>query len=224
MYPRKQVTGGGWFTVGALVLSGIAGFCNSAVLQEGSLAVSHLTGSITRVSVELSESNYSNIIPLLVILTAFFLGAVLSGAVVGTRELGSGRRYTAMLVVESVLLVIAAALAREGTALPSIGIAALACGLQNALASSFRGLIVRTTHMTGLVTDLGFQVGQVIAARRRVEGQFSLQLTILVSFAVGGILGAVAAARVGSQSLYLCAAAVAVSAVGYETLRRRGAF
>lgn len=224
MYPRKQVTGGGWFTVGAIMLSGIAGFCNSAVLQEGSLAVSHLTGSITRVSVELAENNYSNIVPFVVILCAFFLGAVLSGAVVGARELGSGRRYTVMLVVESGLLVIAALLAHEETALPSIGIAALACGLQNGLASSFRGLIVRTTHMTGLVTDLGFQVGQVIAARRRVEGQFGLQLTILAGFMCGGILGAVAAARLGSQSLYLCAAAIALSAMGYELLRRRGVF
>jgi len=206
------------------VLSGIAGFCNSAVLEQGSLAVSHLTGSITRVSVELAERDYSNIVPLVVIVSAFFLGAVLSGAVVGSRELGSGRRYTAMLAVESLLLVIAAALAREETALPSIGIAALACGLQNALASSFRGLIIRTTHMTGLVTDLGFHVGQVIAARRRVDGQFTLQLTILISFTIGGILGAVAATQVGSKSLYVCAAAVAVSAMGYEVLRRRGVF
>ena len=206
------------------MLSGIAGFCNSAVLREGSLAVSHLTGSITRVSVELAENNYSNIVPFVMILCSFFLGAVLSGAVVGTRELGSGRRYTAMLMVESALLVAAAALAHGETALPSIGIAALACGLQNGLASSFRGLIVRTTHMTGIVTDLGFQVGQVIAARRPVEGQFGLQLTILVAFTCGGILGAVAAGRLGSQSLYLCAAAVAFSAMGYEGLRRRGVF
>jgi uncharacterized membrane protein YoaK (UPF0700 family) len=222
MYPKRQHSEGRWVTAGALGLSGIAGFSNSAVLQEGSLAVSHLTGSITRVSVELAEGDYSNILPFAVILAAFFAGSVLSGAVVGTKELGAGRRYTVMLGFEAVLFGVAGALAHEGMALPSIGLAAAACGLQNALASSFRGLVVRTTHMTGIVTDLGFHVGQVLAARRRVEGQFALQLSILAAFTLGGVLGAVAAARLGSQSLYISALAAAISAIVYEPLRRRG--
>lgn len=221
MYPKKQQTEGRWVTAGALGLSGIAGFSNSAVLQEGSLAVSHLTGSITRVSVELAEGDYTNILPFVIILGAFFSGSVLSGAVVGTKELGAGRRYSAMLTLEALIFGLAGLLAHEGMALQSIGLAAIACGLQNALASSFRGLVVRTTHMTGIVTDLGFHVGQVLAARRQVEGQFALQLSILGAFTVGGVLGAVAAARVGSQALYLSAGAVAISAGIYEALRRR---
>lgn len=221
MYPKKEQTDGRWVTAGALGLSGIAGFSNSAVLQEGSLAVSHLTGSITRVSVELAEGDSSNILPFVIILGAFFSGSVLSGAVVGKKELGAGRRYTLMLAFEALIFGVAGALAQEGIALPSIGLAALACGLQNALASSFRGLVVRTTHMTGIVTDLGFHVGQVLAARRRVEGQFALQFSILGSFTLGGVLGAVASARVGSQSLYLSALGAAIGAGVYEALRRR---
>lgn len=219
MYPQRQEDSvSGWFVLGAMSLSGLAGFTNSAALQLGSLAVSHLTGSITRVSVELAEGDTRTMVPFTVVLLAFFLGAALSGAVVSQKELGFGRRYGALLVLEAGLLAMAASLALPPTRLVSVALAAFACGLQNALASSYRGMVVRTTHMTGVVTDLGFEFGVWLRIRRIRMQLLKLQVPVLVSFLVGGALGALMAMRIGSHSLYVAALAAFVTGVGYLLL------
>ena len=37
--------------------------------------------------------------------------------------------------------------------------AAFACGLQNALTTSYSGAVVRTTHLSGIITDIGNVLG-----------------------------------------------------------------
>ncbi len=222
MYPKRQEDYvSGWFVLGAVSLAGLAGFTNSAALQLGSLAVSHLTGSITRVSVELAEGDTRTMVPFTVVLLAFFFGAVLSGAVVSQKELGFGRRYGALLVLEAGLLAMAASLALPPTRMASLALAAFACGMQNALASSYRGMVVRTTHMTGVVTDLGFEMGVWLRTRRIRVQLLKLQVPVLLAFLVGGALGALTAMRVGSEALYVAAFVAFVSGVGYLGLHAR---
>lgn len=223
MYPQRQEEhASGWFFLGAVALAGLAGVTNSAALGLSGLAVSHLTGSITRVSVELSEGDTRNMLPFTVVLVAFFVGAVVSGAAVSTKELGVGRRYAALLIANGVLLAVAASLAHTGTRAPSLALAALACGMQNALASSYRGMVVRTTHMTGIVTDLGFEVGVWLRTRQLDGRVLRLHLPVLVAFFAGGTVGALATSRLGADTLYLAAALSAVSGFGYLGLRVRG--
>ena len=49
-------------------------------------------------------------------------------------------------------------------------LASVGCGLQNATTSTYSGAVVRTTHVTGLFTDLGILLGLSCAARRRTAG------------------------------------------------------
>ena len=117
MYPQRQEEhASGWFFLGAVALAGLAGLTNSAALGLSGLAVSHLTGSISRVSVELSEGDTRNMLPFTVVLLAFFVGAVVSGATVSTKELGIGRRYAALLIANGVLLAVARVVAAVGFA------------------------------------------------------------------------------------------------------------
>ena len=77
MYPQRQEEhASGWFYLGAVSLAGLAGLTNSAAIGLGGLAVSHLTGSISRVSAELSAGYTRNILPFTVVRVALFLGAV----------------------------------------------------------------------------------------------------------------------------------------------------
>lgn len=223
MYPQRQEEhASGWFYLGAVALAGLAGLTNSAAIGLGGLAVSHLTGSISRVSAELSEGDTRNMLPFTVVLVAFFLGAVVSGAAVSTKELGVGRRYAALLIANGVLLGAAASLAHTGTHAPSLALASLACGMQNALASSYRGMVVRTTHMTGIVTDLGFEVGVWLRTRTMDRRVLRLHAPVLVAFFAGGTVGALLTARLGADALYFAAALSSVSGFGYLGLRIRG--
>jgi uncharacterized membrane protein YoaK (UPF0700 family) len=67
-------------------------------------------------------------------------------------------------------------------------------GLQNALVTRVSQSVVRTTHLTGLFTDLGIELSQLffytnIEAKKRLNKSILLKLIIITSFFSGGILG-----------------------------------
>jgi uncharacterized membrane protein YoaK (UPF0700 family) len=71
-------------------------------------------------------------------------------------------------------------------------------GLQNAVITKISHAEIRTTHVTGLVTDLGIELGKLLYINRLsrdtlvVANRSKLQLHIKLigSFFVGGLLGA----------------------------------
>ncbi len=75
------------------------------------------------------------------------------------------------------------------------GSALFAMGLQNAMVTKVSGAVVRTTHLTGLFTDLGINLAHALMHPKRVETQqldvrIFLQLVIIFSFLGGAVLGA----------------------------------
>src|SRR5690606_10605217 len=67
-------------------------------------------------------------------------------------------------------------------------------GLQNALVTRISNAVVRTTHLTGLFTDLGIEVSQLFfykerAKRQKLYSSIRLRLTIISFFFLGGLFG-----------------------------------
>lgn len=67
-------------------------------------------------------------------------------------------------------------------------LASAACGLQNALATTYSGAVVRTTHVTGIFTDLGIMLGSKIRGETFDKRQGLLFLLIILGFICGGTL------------------------------------
>lgn len=200
--------------LGGLVLAAGAGFTNTVVLAMGAPPVTHLTGTISRLSADLGRNNLADAVLVGGLVLAFFCGAVLSGAILGSATLRLGRRYGVAALIEATLLAASALLigrSLEGGAM----LAACAAGLQNAMASSYRSLIVRTTHVTGTLTDLGFLAGQRLGGHR-VEGwRFGLLLLLLLAFMAGGVAGAICQSQIGSHALWVPAAGLFIGGTGY---------
>ena len=92
------------------------------------------------------------------------------------------------MLVEAGLLAGGATLLIRGTGWGT-SLAAMAAGLQNALASSYSGAVVRTTHMTGIVTDLGVHFGHAIRGEPIEWARVRLLGLLFGSFLVGGVVG-----------------------------------
>ena len=91
---------------------------------------------------------------------AFLIGAYACGLLIDKNQvhfLGKAF-YGLALVLNSTCLVLGAFL--PGRLLPVCFVAA-ACGLQNAMCTSHFGAIIRTTHLTGTVTDIGSTLGRI---------------------------------------------------------------
>ena len=174
--------------IGAFSLAAIAGYINVVVLGVFHVPVSHMTGAVSRLSMDVANRSPSDLRLVSSIIVAFFLGAVMSGAIIGSGKLLPGRRYGVALFVEGVTLGIATLLLWRGSS-AGVALAALACGIQNAMASSYYGLVLRTTHVTGIVTDLGVIAGQWLRHRNVDRWKPALLTSILLFFFGGGVSG-----------------------------------
>jgi uncharacterized membrane protein YoaK (UPF0700 family) len=71
-------------------------------------------------------------------------------------------------------------------------------GLQNAVITKISKAEIRTTHITGLVTDLGIELGKLLYLNRSQPGspvranrqRLRVQLSLVLGFFLGGLLGA----------------------------------
>lgn len=178
------------FTTTAGVLAMLAGYVN-AVTIAGALHVpsTHMSGTTTRLSIDLvTATGPSTVARDVALLCAFVIGAALSGAVLDSTQLRVGRRYGVLLVLESLLLT--AALLTFSSSWYHLPLIALAAGLQNALATQYSRATVRTTHITGILTDLGIALGKWLARRGVTSWRVILYATIFVGFFAGGAAGA----------------------------------
>ena len=195
-----------WVFVGGMALSGVAGYVNALLLQFFRVPVSHMTGAMTHPSIDIAEQRTQDLLSTAGIILGFLCGAVLSGVIIGGGRIQPGRRYGVALVVEGMLLAIATGLVLDKQQL-GLSLASMACGLQNGMASSYYGLIIRTTHVTGVVTDIGVLLGHWLRHRHIEKWKLFLLGGVLGGFMAGGILGTVA-------FQYLQLGALAIAAIG----------
>lgn len=205
-----------WVYASGFLLAAIAGSVNAvAWLGVEHKGITHATGAITEASTRLAHQDWIAATHSIAVVVAFLAGATLSGVIVAREQLRLGRRYGAGFVIESALLFGAFFVRGHTSVFVSDYLAAAACGLQNALATSFSGAVVRTTHMTGVVTDLGLLLGHALRGQKPDMWKLWLYLSLLGGFASGGVIGAVGSAILGAEALLLPASVTLVVGVGY---------
>jgi uncharacterized membrane protein YoaK (UPF0700 family) len=163
----------------AISLSWIGGYANVVTLLTCGWVSSHMTGPTTwfgRVIVEGSGPVGATVQTVWFfgwVILAFWLGAVTSALMIeGAERRGKASKYVLPLMVEAILLsIFAIAINLNGgrgeishTPLLFVvnGLSCFAMGLQNATVTRISGAVVRTTHVTGVVTDLGIDAVQYL--------------------------------------------------------------
>ena len=213
----------------AISLSWVAGYTNVITfLLCGGIVVSHTTGNITHFGETLADGRWDLAEYFGFLTICFFIGAVLSALMTELAHRRSLRsRYVVPIAVQAMLLCVLSvgvathrdANLRWTTALWSegaftlywmTGLASLAMGLQNATITKISGAVIRTTHLTGVTTDLAIEsvqlllwwrdrtrslragrVRRVLAVSRRHPTllRVLLLMSIIGSFLLGAVLG-----------------------------------
>ena len=179
-----------WVWVGAFALSCIAGMVNVVgYLGFEHQAITHLTGTTTLLGAALAGGDLRAALHLGGVMTAFVLGAAVSGMIVQDSNLRLGRRYGVALALVSLLLFVSIPMFERQWVLGA-WCAAAACGLQNAMATTYSGAVIRTTHLSGMFTDLGIGLGHAVRRRPLAVRRLRLSLLIVAGFLLGSTLGA----------------------------------
>lgn len=100
-----------------------------------------------------------------------------------------------------------------------------AMGLQNSLVTTISGSVVRTTHLTGLFTDLGIELSQLffykeVQQKNRLISSIKLRFTIIGFFFIGGIAGGFLYSKIGLHSLTIAAIVLSAGLV-YDNFKFR---
>ena len=179
-----------WIWPGAWILAFMAGIINVVgLLSFEHQPVTHLTGTTSLLAAALSRFDGSAIARLAGVIGAFVLGAIASGYLVQNESLRLGRRYVLALLCEGVILVVSIPYLNHQSMVGIYG-AAAACGLQNAMISTYSGAIVRTTHVSGMFTDLGIALGHALRGLPVDHRRLTLCAIVICGFLAGGGLGA----------------------------------
>ncbi|MFC4762951.1 YoaK family protein [Dyella koreensis] len=210
-----------WAWVGGGLLAFIAGMINAVgFMGFRHQAITHLTGTTTLLGAAVAEGNRGEMLHWTLAIVAFVFGAVLSGFIVQQHTLKLGRRYGVALMVESALLFAAVPLIHNGNDI-GLYLASIACGLQNAMASTYSGATFRTTHLSGIFTDLGIYLGQRL--RGLEVDMLRIHVCVLVagSFLAGSAVGALAFGVLAERTLLLPAVLTGLVGLAYAIYRHR---
>jgi uncharacterized membrane protein YoaK (UPF0700 family)/anti-anti-sigma regulatory factor len=162
----------------AISLSWIAGYVNVIGWLVCGVAVSHMSGNATHfgqgMSDAIAKQTYHGALFFGFVTLCFLVGAAMSGAMTElARRHGRRSKYIIPMAAEAILLALFAislqlsrtAMAQEASELFMwllAGAASMAMGLQNATITRISGAVVRTTHLTGVLTDLGLEGMQLL--------------------------------------------------------------
>ncbi len=211
----------------ASLLSFVAGIVNLV----GFLAVQRLTTNVTGHFAffvdEIFKRNFWQGFIYFLYIFFFFLGSFVSNLIVEILSKSNDRLiYIIPTIIESLILF---CIAIFGQYLIPQNPNILACsllfamGLQNSLVTSISKATVRTTHLTGLFTDLGIELSQLFffkqkGQKHKLYSSIKLRLTIIIYFFLGGFLGGI---LFSTLKLYVLAIAATVLITGilYDDLK-----
>lgn len=207
-----------WLLAGGAILALSAGCVNVVALMGFTkLSVSHVTGNVSMFSVAVAQADFKTLAFICASLLAFLFGAIVSGFIIGQKSLKLGRRYGRALFLEAGLLLLSSFLFNHHDYFGQLA-AAMACGLQNAMIATYSGAVIRTTHLTGLTSDMGAAIGNWLAGREISKLTLGFQAIIWYSFCGGGVIGALLYLNIGYMALLLPAFIVLIAAVCYNWL------
>lgn len=204
----------------ASLLSFVAGMVNVA----GFLAVQKLTTNVTGHFAffvdEVFKLNLWDGFIYFLYIFFFFLGSFFSNLIVEIVSKVNDRLiYTIPIIIESIIL-ISVAIFGQRLVLETPNILAFlllfAMGLQNSLVTTISSATVRTTHLTGLFTDLGIELSQLFfyklkEQKEKLYSSIKLRLTIISFFFLGGLIGGIFYSTI---KLYVLAIAASFLLIG----------
>ena len=201
-------------------------FSGGAVNAGGFIAtgkfVSHVTGFATLFGVDIVNNQFQTAFGVLSVPFFFLLGAIIAGVLIdGPIHRGERPQFDWVMGLSALCLlvvIVVGEFSHSGEFNDSLGLRetyfllallCLACGLQNGAITSSSGGSVRTTHLTGLTTDLGLGLARIFTfdlkaekAKKEIRA-ICLRTGSIFSFVMGSAVGSLVFLNFGYKGFFL---------------------
>jgi len=212
-------------------LAFVAGALNAGGFLAVGQYTSHMTGMVSAASDHLALAQLGLAVSALLAVAAFALGAASTALLVNYgRRRGAAWLYVPSLALEALLLLVFGLIGSQMLPhqIERVSLTALllcyVMGLQNALITKISNAEIRTTHVTGLMTDLGIELGRMLYWNRRADlpqveanrRKLRIHASLVLAFFVGGLIGALGFKNAGFVSTVpLALALIAIAAASF---------
>ena len=213
-----------------LSLTFVAGATNAGGFLAVDRYTSHMTGVVSSIADHLAINNMAVVLTGLGSVAAFVAGAAYSAILINWgRHHRTHSRYAYPLLWEAGLLLVFGLMGgtlemNSGFIPVTVLLLCFLMGLQNAIITKISNAEIRTTHMTGIITDIGIELGKAVYLNSQPESahyqpvranwrRLRLLLSLLASFFIGGVAGALGFKYVGYASTLPLAALLVLLAI-----------
>ena len=213
----------------ASLLSFVAGVVNVAGFFAVQRLTTNVTGHFAFFMDEVFKLNFWKGFIYFLYIFFFFLGSFVSNFLIEIiSRKGDQYIYVVPASIECLILFIVGFLGQSLITKSPNSIAyslLFAMGLQNSLVTTISSSSVRTTHLTGLFTDLGIELSQLFfykekEHKHKLISSIKLRLTIISFFFIGGIVGGILYSKVELHALIFAVIALTTGLV-YDNIKFR---
>lgn len=195
------------------LLSSVAGALNAVGFVVAGSFTANMTGNISAFADYLANGATVIALSFAGLVVAFICGAWSAALAIQTGERYRLKSVFALAIAAEavIILLLGAGLLLAPAALPEtvlLIVLSFVMGLQNATTTMISRARVRTTHVSGMATDVGIELAALVGGaylRREAMPKLVLHSLTLVCFAVGGVCGVLLLGAIGYWLLVLAA-------------------
>lgn len=168
------------------LLSTLAGMVNVVTLLLFLTPTTHFTGNIMQFVLALNQGDWTNMFRFLEMILCFMGGGVFSGFLFSKKKFEPTKRYGLLLMMfGSMMLLLFIFGLRDAR---WVYFFSFVVGTQNGMFIYYHGIIVRTSHFTGYLTDIGVVLGRLIRGQIKDRWKVLFYFTSMLFFGVGGTI------------------------------------
>lgn len=186
----------------AILLSFVAGLVNITGVLALKTLTTNVTGHFAFFAEEIMRHDYATAITFFLFTIFFLIGSFISSFLQELISLKNPDLSHIFPITLEMIILIAIGLFGTNTNLLSLEgkltafFMLLAMGIQNSLVTNISKSTVRTTHLTGLFTDLGIELSQLFFYKKpdevkKLKTSIFLRLSIITFFFIGCISGGI---------------------------------
>lgn len=176
--------------------------------------VSNITGHVATLAGKITEQDIGEVYTVLYWLFMFFFGAFVSNFIVKSLDYRSTYvAHSTPIVLEIVILLAVAFYGNDVGSMSDFqreavtGAVLFCMGLQNGLVSRISGGLIKTSHLTGLITDLAGELSDLlhphVKRTRELKDKIYIRVTVLAFFIIGGLIGGYLFGLIGMTTFFV---------------------
>lgn len=189
------------------LMCGLSGYLNAITFLQLERTSMHVTGVMTKTSAAFMSGELMLFLELAYQLVIFIVGSTIASLMVGGEQKFAGGQHHTKVLALIACVVGAGAAFSSGNALLGSSLVTCAAGMQNGMTTFYSGAVVRSTHITGTLTDMGTETAQLLMGRSNNPWKLQVLSAFAMCYFVGGNIGSILANKISSTTAITAAAA-----------------